>query len=78
MVNSSKKKKAKDLDKDFDKGKSVLEMMKKDTVEIKKVNVDFPLWMVEALDIEAQRLGIPRQAVIKFLVDKGLKKASNE
>lgn len=33
--------------------------------EVKRVNVDFPLWMVEALDGEAARIGVNRQAVIK-------------
>ena len=33
--------------------------------EIKRVNVDFPVWMVESLDREARRLGVTRQSVIK-------------
>ena len=33
---------------------------------VRKVNVDMPLWMVEALDKEAKRVGIGRQAVIKM------------
>ncbi len=32
----------------------------------KRVNVDFPLWMLQSLDREARRLGVPRQAVIKI------------
>ena len=35
----------------------------------KRVNVDFPLWMVEALDKEASRLQVPRQSVIKMWID---------
>lgn len=31
----------------------------------RRVNVDFPAWMVESLDREAQRLGVTRQAIIK-------------
>lgn len=38
----------------------------------KRVNVDFPLWMVEALDKEAQRLGVTRQSVIKFWISERL------
>ena len=34
--------------------------------ETKRVNVDMPIWMVEALDKEAKRVGIGRQAVIKM------------
>ncbi len=33
--------------------------------EQKRVNVDFPVWMIQSLDKEADRLGIARQAVIK-------------
>jgi len=36
----------------------------------KRVNVDFPLWMVEALDQEAKRLGVTRQSVIKFWISE--------
>ncbi len=32
--------------------------------ELKRVNVDFPLWMVESLDREAERLGVTRQSII--------------
>jgi hypothetical protein len=34
-------------------------------LEIKRVNVDFPQWMVAKLDREARRLGVTRQAIIK-------------
>ena len=34
-------------------------------LEIKRVNVDFPVWMVQALDREAQRVGVSRQAIVK-------------
>lgn len=34
--------------------------------EIKRVNIDFPAWMVQSLDKEAQHIGISRQAVIKM------------
>lgn len=33
--------------------------------ETKRVNIDFPLWMVDALDEEADALAISRQAVVK-------------
>ena len=35
----------------------------------KRVNVDFPVWMVNALDKEATRLQVPRQSVIKMWID---------
>lgn len=40
--------------------------------ELKRVNVDFPLWMIAGLDDEAARLGINRQAVIKTWVAERL------
>ena len=39
----------------------------------KRVNVDFPLWMLEELDNEAKSLGVPRQALIKFMVESQLR-----
>lgn len=32
----------------------------------KRVNVDFPTWMVNSLDLEAKRVGVSRQALIKM------------
>lgn len=41
--------------------------------EVRRVNVDFPLWMVQLLDAEAEHLGIARQAVIKTWIADRLK-----
>jgi hypothetical protein len=41
-------------------------------LEIRRVNVDFPIWMIESLDQEAGRLGVPRQSVIKFWISECL------
>jgi len=41
-------------------------------IEIQRVNVDFPVWMIESLDLEAGRLGIPRQSVIKYWISECL------
>ncbi len=62
--------KAEELDKKFDEGVSVLEHFDLTTIrrpglETERINIDFPVWMVEALDKEAQRLGVHRQAVVK-------------
>jgi predicted DNA binding CopG/RHH family protein len=72
--------KAKELDKKFDNGEDVLkylELTKARRVEQeqKRVNVDFPVWMIHSLDKEAQRLGVPRQSLIKMLVAKHIEKA---
>jgi hypothetical protein len=65
--------KAKEFDRKFAAGEDItayLEMSKarRPGHEQKRVNVDFPVWMVRALDREAERLGVPRQTLIKVLV----------
>ena len=63
-----------EFDRIFDEGKEdIMEYLDLDNAvvsrsdrEVRKVNVDMPLWMVEALDKEAKRVGIGRQAVIKM------------
>ncbi len=72
--------KAKEFEKKFDEGKDIskyLDMSKARRLsqEQKRVNVDFPLWMIQLLDKEAKRLGVPRQAIIKVWVAERLEKA---
>ncbi|MEI7947164.1 MAG: CopG family transcriptional regulator [bacterium] len=62
--------KTKAFDQAFDKGDDVSKVLDFSKAtrpgrEQKRVNVDFPIWMIQSLDKEAQRLGVPRQAVIK-------------
>jgi hypothetical protein len=42
--------------------------------EIQRVNVDFPRWMIASLDEEADRLGVPRQSVIKVWISERLER----
>lgn len=42
----------------------------------KRVNVDFPIWMIQQLDKEAKRLGVPRQSIIKVWVAERLRNAA--
>ena len=72
--------KAKDLDRAFDEGKDVTEFLdlskaRRPKQEQKRVNVDFPIWMIQSLDKEAKRLGVPRQSLIKVLIAEHLEKA---
>ena len=56
---------------DLSKAKRVLQ-------EQKRVNVDFPTWMVDSLDREASKLGVTRQSVIKvWLAERLEATASN-
>lgn len=69
--------KAKSLDKKFDDGQNVLKNfdLSKATrpgQEQKRVNVDFPIWMIQRLDKEAKRLGVPRQSLIKVWIAERL------
>ncbi len=73
--------KAKDFDKKFDEGKSVVKHLdlskaRRPEQEQKRVNVDFPLWMIHSLDKEARRLGVPRQSIIKIWLAERLQQAS--
>jgi len=73
--------KAKEFDKIFDEGEDItkyLDVSKayRPDQEQKRVNVDFPLWMIQQLDKEAKRLGVPRQSIIKVFVAERLRKAS--
>jgi len=34
--------------------------------EPKRINIDFPAWMVKSLDKEARHIGVSRQAIIKM------------
>jgi len=73
--------KAKELDKKFDEGKNVLEHLdlskaRRPNQEQKRVNVDFPLWMIQSLDKEAKRLGVPRQSIIKIWLAERLNKSA--
>lgn len=72
--------KAKDLDRKFDDGEDVLEYLelaraRRVEQKQKRVNVDFPIWMIHSLDKEAKRLGIPRQSLIKMLIAKHIEEA---
>ena len=68
-----KKTKAKDFDQAFDKGEDVSQYLEQASArhvnhQLKRVNIDFPLWVVESLDREARRLGVSRQSLVKMWI----------
>ena len=70
--------KAKTVDRNFDAGDDVskhLDLAKARRVnqESRRVNVDFPAWMIDSLDREAGRLGVTRQSIIKVWIAERLK-----
>lgn len=74
--------KAKKFDSDFDQGKDVtsaldLSKARRPKQQQKRVNVDFPTWMIEMLDREAGRLGVTRQSIIKVWLAERLEQAAS-
>jgi len=71
MKNRSKVRKitAREFDKKFDRGEDITKYLDlKNATRIRRINVDFPDWMVRRLDEEARKLNISRQAVVKTWV----------
>ena len=71
--------KANELDSKFDNGEDIskyldLSKTRRPGQEQKRVNVDFPVWMICSLDKEARRLGVSRQAIIKLWLAERLEK----
>ena len=69
--------KASNFDKKFDKGEDItkyldLSRATRPGQEQKRVNVDFPVWMIHRLDREARRLDVPRQSLIKIWIAERL------
>jgi hypothetical protein len=68
-----------DFDRKFDQGKDVvgdldLSTIRRPKQEQRRVNVDFPTWMIESLDSEASRLGVTRQSIIKVWIAERLER----
>ncbi len=73
--------KASELDQRFDDGEDItteldLGKVRRPDREQRRVNVDFPVWMIDSLDREARRLGVTRQSIIKVWIAERLEKAS--
>lgn len=63
-----------DISEYLDLSKAIrLKDIKKLKTETKKVNVDFPEWVIESLDREAQKVGVTRQSIIKIWIAERLK-----
>jgi hypothetical protein len=77
--------KAKDFDKKFDDNKQDiiddldLSTIKRPNQSQKRINVDFPSWVIDSLDREAKRVGVTRQSIIKlWLVERLEERAANK
>jgi hypothetical protein len=75
--------KASEFDKKFDDGvEDIIDDLdlasaRRPYKEQKRVNVDFPVWMVESLDREADRLGVTRQSIIKVWIAERLEQKAS-
>lgn len=74
--------KAKEFDRRFDEGSDVSDQLDRSRARRpqrahKRVNVDFPTWMIESLDREARHLGVTRQSIIKIWLAERLQRASS-
>ena len=74
--------KANQFDQKFDDGVDIskaldLPKAKRTLQEPRRVNVDFPKWMIERLDKEASRLGVTRQSVIKVWLSDRMEKSAS-
>ncbi len=73
--------KAEAFDQKFDEGQEDiiddldLSQLRRPSYEKRRVDVAFPVWMIEALDREALRLGVSRQSIIKVWIAERLEHA---
>ena len=70
--------KAKEFDRKFERGEDLTEHLelgkaRRPDEEQRRVNVDFPAWMIDSLDREAKRLGVTRQSIIKVWIAERLR-----
>ena len=76
---------AKEFDEKFDNGEDISKYLdfSKATrpnvlnTDTKKVNVDFPQWVIESLDKEAKKIGVTRQSIIKVWIAERLKEEAH-
>jgi hypothetical protein len=71
-----------EFDRAFDDGEDVtshldMSAARRPGLEQRRVNVDFPSWMVESLDREARRLGVNRQSIIKVWIAERLERGAS-
>ncbi|MBY0491823.1 MAG: BrnA antitoxin family protein [Gemmatimonadaceae bacterium] len=74
--------KAKDFDRKFERDVDLthdldLSTARRPALAPRRVNVDFPAWMIESLDQEAARLGVTRQSIIKVWIAERLEKRAS-
>lgn len=71
--------KAEEFDERFDRGEDITSALdlanaRRPGAQQRRVNVDFPAWMIDSLDREAKRLGVTRQSIIKVWIAERLER----
>ena len=69
---------AEEFDRRFDDGEDITDFLdwekaKRPGLEQRRVNVDLPVWMIGSLDLEAKRIGVTRQSIVKVWLSDRLK-----
>ena len=69
---------AKELDKKFDDGEDISQYLdwskaRRPLLDQKRINVDLPKWMIQSLDLEAKRVGVTRQSIVKMWLSERIK-----
>jgi len=76
--------KASEIDKKFDENQEdILDYFDTSNIKMineepKRVNIDFPSWMIQSLDKEAKHVGVSRQAVIKMWLAEKLQSLNSQ
>lgn len=68
---------AKEFDERFDRGDDISAFVDRSSItrpglEARRVNVDFPEWVIQNLDIESKMIGVSRQSLIKLWISERL------
>lgn len=68
-----------EFDERFDEGEDITSTLdiskaRRPGFEQRSVNVEFPEWMIDSLEREAQRLGVTRQSIIKVWIAERLER----
>ncbi|AFZ59243.1 CopG family transcriptional regulator [Anabaena cylindrica FACHB-243] len=71
--------KAEEFDAKFDDDEDITDFLdlskaRRPGYEQKRINIDFPIWMIEALEHEAKRLGVTSDSIIKLWLAERLDK----
>ncbi len=69
---------AEEFDRRFDRGEDISKYLdwsraRRPRLEQRRVNVDLPTWMIDTLDLEAKRVGVTRQSIMKMWLSDRIK-----